>query len=409
MTKILIVDDNLQRYQSLVSRLKEEGVARDSIKMLPSSNDALDELKANEYDLLVLDILIPAWPCAEPEVKNSLDLLFAVTNDPEVIKPTSILGITADERAASAALSEFEANTWTVVAYSPVSDGWAERIVNCVKYLREKASNPKRPKYEYDLAVLCALQFPELEQVTRLPWQWSSMRPLDDTTFFQDGHFEIDGKRYKVAAAHAPRVGTVSSAVTATKVIRELRPKVLAMTGICAGHKSKAKLGDVLVADPAWDFQSGKFTNQDGHAKMEFSPHQIPILAALKSRFEQLATDRHLVADIVKEFGSDAPSGFKLRIGPVASGGAVHADGKIIDDVRRLQNRDLLGIEMEIYGVYAAAQLASGPQPKVFAIKGICDYADPDKHDGTQRFAAFASAKIMQEYVNRFALELFRA
>ena len=127
----------------------------------------------------------------------------------------------------------------------------------------------------------------------------------------------------------------------------------------------------------------------------------------MKSRFEHLASDRRLVADIVKEFGSDAPSGFKLRIGPVASGGAVLADGKIIDDVRRLQNRDLLGIEMEIYGVYAAAQLASGPQPKVFAIKGVCDYADPDKHDGTRRFAAFASAKIMQEYVNRFAPKLF--
>lgn len=30
------------------------------------------------------------------------------------------------------------------------------------------------------------------------------------------------------------------------------------MTGICAGHKDKAQLGDVIVADPAWDFQSGK-------------------------------------------------------------------------------------------------------------------------------------------------------
>ena len=391
----------------MVSRLEDEGLARDLVKMLPSSNEALDELKANEYDLLVIDILVPAWPYAEPKVQNSLDLLFAVTNDPEVIKPTSIIGITADENAASAASPEFEENTWTVVAYSPFSHGWIERIVNCVKYLREKASNPKRPKYDYDLAILCGLQFPEFEQVTLLPWQWSSMRPLDDTTFFQEGHFEIDGKRYKVAAAHASRMGMVSSAVTATKIIRELRPKVLAMTGICAGHKSKAKLGDVLVADPAWDFQSGKFTNQNGHTTMEFCPHQIPILAELKSRFEHLASDRRLVADIVKEFGSDAPSGFKLRIGPVASGGAVLADGKIIDDVRRLQNRDLLGIEMEIYGVYAAAQFASGPQPKVFAIKGVCDYADPDKHDGTRRFAAFASAKIMQEYVNRFAPKLF--
>lgn len=175
------------------------------------------------------------------------------------------------------------------------------------------------------------------------------------------------------ARVSATRMGMVSSAVTVTKAINNLRPRVLAVTGICAGHKSKVNLGDVLAADPAWDFQSGKMVSVKGKTKMEFSPHQIPLSAFLRSRFEQIAKDRQLVSDITSEFGSDAPSGFKLRIGPVASGGAVLADGGIIDDIRQLQNRDLLGIEMEIYGAYAAAQQAGFPQPKVLALKGVCD------------------------------------
>lgn len=407
MIKILIVDDTLQRYGPAVEQLETEGVPRSSIKMLTSSNEALDELKTNKYDLLVLDILIPAWPDGEPDHQNSLDLLFAVMNDPEVIKPNSIVGITADQNAADEALPEFQENTWTIVSYSAVSEGWVGKIINCVKYLKEKSNSTEPATYDYDLAIVCALPTPELEQITRLPWEWSSSKPMDDTTFFKEGAVCVDGKTYKVAALHATRMGMVSSAVTVTKVIHKLRPKVLAMTGICAGHKSKAKLGDVLVVDPAWDFQSGKISSVGGKPKMEFSPHQIPISAFLRSRFEQLANDRQLVSDITSEFGSDAPSGFNLRIGPVASGGAVLADGKIIDDVRQLQNRDLLGIEMETYGVYAAAQQSSFPQPKFLALKGVCDYADKDKHDGTQRFAAFASARVLERFVQQFASDLF--
>tara|TARA_R110002110_G_scaffold246221_1_gene462623 strand:- start:40 stop:651 length:612 start_codon:yes stop_codon:yes gene_type:complete len=202
-------------------------------------------------------------------------------------------------------------------------------------------------------------------------------------------------------------MGMVAAAVLTNKTIERLRPRVIAMTGICAGQKDKAQIGDVIVADPAWDFQSGKLRLEDKKAKMEFSPHQIPISHFLRSRFEQMTSDRGIIADIVSKFGSNAPSGFKLRVGPVASGASVMADGRVINEVREFQNRDLLGLEMEIYGMYAAAQQASSPQPKFLAIKGVCDFADPDKHDGAQRFAAFASAQVLSKYVERFAKDLF--
>jgi hypothetical protein len=96
-----------------------------------------------------------------------------------------------------------------------------------------------------------------------------------------------------------------------------------------------------------------------------------------------------------------------LKIGPVASGSGVLAEGKVIEEIRQFQNRDLIGLEMEIYGVYAAAQQASSPQPRCLAIKGVCDFADPKKHDGAQRFAAFASAQVLKRYIEKFASDLF--
>lgn len=407
MVKVLIVDDSPSRYKSVITRLGEEGISRSDIKLLSSSNEAEVELKAVQYDLLILDILIPAWPDVEADQQNSADLLFAIQNDDELLKPNYIVGITADKNAADDVLPEFEKNTWTVIQYSQTDDEWVGKILNCVNYLKAQGNAKELQTFDYDLAIICALPEPELEQITRLPWNWSPSKPLDDTTFFKEGHFEVGGQTYRVAAIHAPRMGMVSSAVASSKLIQLLRPKVLAMTGICAGHKSKSRLGDVLVADPAWDFQSGKLSSSDGVAKMEFSPHQISISPFLRSRFEQLANDRQALSSITEGFGSDAPSGFKMRVGPVASGAAVLSEGKVIDQIRQLQNRDLLGIEMEIYGVYAAALQASNPQPKFFAIKAVCDYADLDKHDGAQKFAAFASANVLRIYVEKFAEDLF--
>lgn len=407
MIKVMIVDDSPQRYRDLLPKLDEIGIPRTSIKMLSAKYDAIEELKENQYDLLVLDILLPAWPDGEPDRQNALDLLFAVNHDEAIKKPHSIIGITADTKVADEVAPDFEEFTWTIASYSPTSDGWIGKIVNCVKYLQSKEKNKKPVVHNYDLAVICALANPELEEVLKLPWNWSAAMPLDDTIFYREGYFEKDNNNYRVVAAHSTRMGMVSSAILTTKIVEHLRPKCVAMTGICAGHKSKAQLGDVLIADPAWDYQSGKLTSVDGRAKMEFSPHQIPISALIRSRVEQISSDRSLVSDILSEFGSDAPRGFKIQLGPVASGGAVLADGKVIDEVTQFQNRDLLGIEMEIYGVYAAVQQSSAPQPQFVAIKGVCDYADPKKKDGAQRFASYASARVLQRLFETYAKDFF--
>lgn len=407
MVRVLIVDDHPGRYKVVTDRLTAGGLGRDDIKFVVSTNEAQEELSRRQYDLLVLDILVPAWPDLEPDRVNSGDLLFSIQSDGDILKPRYVVGITADLSGSDAVLEEFKRNTWTVIEYSQIDDTWVDQIVNCVNYLKGGDHEKVRSDYGFDLAVICALKEPELEQVTRLPWSWGASKPMDDVTFFREGALAIGGRRYRVAAVHLPRMGMVSAAVLANKVIECLRPRVLAMTGVCAAHKSKAQLGDVIVADPAWDFQSGKLKIEDSKPVMEFSPHQIPLSAYLRGRFEDMVGDSRLTTSIADEFGSDAPRGFRIRIGPVASGGAVLADGHVIEQIRQFQNRDLVGLEMEIYGIYAAAEQASSPQPKCLALKGVCDFANPDKHDGAQKFAAFASAQVLKHYIERYALDLF--
>jgi nucleoside phosphorylase len=91
----------------------------------------------------------------------------------------------------------------------------------------------------------------------------------------------------------------------------------------------------------------------------------------------------------------------KVVIGPVASGSAVIADEDIVAEIK-LQNREVCAVEMECYGVFAAVANSSTPQPHVFTLKAVCDFADPHKNDKVQRYAAYSSARVMQLMLERY-------
>jgi len=399
--RILIVDDLPRRYERLVSAFGAIGIDRQQIDFAICANEARDKLDEHAFDLLILDILLPLWPEGEEDVQNSADLLFEIREGELANPPRHILGITADPSVAGPVITQFEAWTWTVLHFAETNDDWVIRAVNCAKYLLDQQAVPPEPARDHvDLAIICALANPEQSEVLKLPWDWSAARPIDDQVFIRDGHVAVGARRLTVCVTAAPRMGMVATAIRSAAVIAKLRPRLVAMTGVCAGVRGKVRLGDVLFADPAWDFQSGKRVRDKENTQFSMRPHHLPASARVRSHVEQLRDDRAALGKVATDFPGD-PSGVpRIFLGPVASGSAVLADGEVIKQIRE-QHQELVGVEMEIYGLFAAAQAAS-PQPQVFALKGVCDFADPDKDDGHQQFAAYASAQILRLLIERF-------
>jgi nucleoside phosphorylase len=57
---------------------------------------------------------------------------------------------------------------------------------------------------------------------------------------------------------------------------------------------------------------------------------------------------------------------------------------------------------MEAYGVYLAAQECSLPRPTCFSLKSVVDFADGDKNDRYQKYAAYTSAQTLKHFIETY-------
>ena len=90
--------------------------------------------------------------------------------------------------------------------------------------------------------------------------------------------FSNTGREYRCTTIHnnrgaaltvhlswPPAYGPTEASLHIRPVLDEVRPRFAAMTGICAGDRRKVCLGDLVVADRAFTYDSGKFvTGEDG-------------------------------------------------------------------------------------------------------------------------------------------------
>lgn len=404
--RILLVDDGGNKAKALRTYLgNDPQFSKVELVDVDTGFEARRIMRAQSFDILILDILLPWRSSDTPSAEGSLKLLDSVVEDDTLQAPRQVVGLSADVDAAAAASDRFKAYTWTVLHFDETGTSWLEALGASIVYMTLQGS--KQASYETDVLVMSALRDPEMDAVHRLPWSWKPEEPLDDVTFVRRGSFMSNGTSYNVVTAVADRMGMVSAAVLATKAISLCRPRYCVMIGICAGLKDETRLGDVILADPAWDYQSGKRIKEtDGTHSFKIDPHHLPVSPVIKSRVKQLALDKQLLAAIRQDRDDDPGHDLRLLPGPMATGSAVITDPDIVAEIKNHQSRKVVAIEMEAYGLALAANQAGAPKPTAFILKGVSDFADEKKDDSKQRYAAYASAKVMQAFFERYMFEI---
>lgn len=78
----------------------------------------------------------------------------------------------------------------------------------------------------------------------------------------------------------------------------------------------------------------------------------------------------------------------------MASGDSVVQNAAVIDMMIKNHLRQADGLDMETYGMYYAAQQAMLPKPIPICTKAISDFANKEKNDEHQSYAAYTSANF---------------
>lgn len=396
--KILIVDDQYENVKIVASAIRELGL--DDITHVTSIRDALKEMKTNKYDLLVLDLQLPAELGEEVNPLGGKELLDYMDIHDGFNNPTHILAITSHSDSYNMCLEYFNNKGWFLL------HGHLDK--DAIKGFVDEKRRHIFPNTKVDVAILTALEHTELEAVRALPCNWETIHESNECNFYYKGVFETtSGVEKKIVATSCPRMGMASAAAVAMKLCLKFQPSFLIMTGIAAGIQGKANIGDILIADPCWDWGSGKLTVKDGKVKFLSAPYQISLDPRLRTILRNIAVNRTYLDEIYDRWdgsGNQPSHQLNVKVGPIATGSLVLEDPDTVVLIQS-QHRETIGVEMEAYGVLAAANAVGNPPPKTIIIKSVCDFADPSKNDEWQKYAAYTSSALAYRLITQNLFE----
>lgn len=385
---ILVVDDQYDKVKNIISLLGVKETI--DFEHVTNSKDALRMLKTVKFDIIIIDLQIPEALGEEINPNGGRKLLEYIDQNTDLNRPTHILGLTSHIDSYNEAISSFQSRGWSLIL--GMDD--KELIKNIISAKVRHAVNP--PK-NYEIAILTALEKTELQEVLKLPCNWIPLSFHDDCNIYNVGEFiTISGKRLSIIATACQTTGIAQAASMGMKICLKFKPKFVIMTGIAAGIKGKVNLGDILVADPCWEYGSGKQTIKCGKPVFLSAPRQLNLDTSLRTKIQRIAINRTHLDDIYNDSNQyNRPNSvLNVHIGPVASGAAVIEDPSIVEMIKT-QHRETIGVEMEAYGLALAVKNSEKDPPKFLIVKSVCDFADIDKNDNFQTYAAHTSARFV--------------
>jgi nucleoside phosphorylase len=389
---VLIVDDTYEKTEIIAKIISN--IENCNFECCISSKDAISKMRDSHYDLLVVDLQIPLEVGAPIDQNGGKDLIEYCTRSDSINRPTHIVAVTSHKDSFDEHFKYFDDRGWPLLLGINNNEK-LQKIIETKIY----HSYPKSIKA--DLAIITALHKVELEAVLELPINWTERFYPDDNNTYYWGEIErSNGEKFTIVATSCSRMGMASAAATTMKVCSKFKPKIAIMTGIAAGVEGKTQFGDVLVADPCWDWGSGKNTVVDGEEKMLNAPHQISLDTVLRAKFQKISASRKYLDEIFSKWPIEQRphSPLKLHIGPIATGAVVLENPKTVEQIIS-QHRETIGVEMEAYGFCYAATIADSKDIKPIVIKSVCDFANPDKNNDWQKYAAYTSARLMYMFI----------
>lgn len=407
MIYILIMDDSSPKTETIRNFLIEScAIPEKNIDIAKSINSGRQKLSTIDYDLLLLDLVMPAIDNGEKDQKESPKFIDEIYTNINIHIPVHIIGFSEYEDLLDASMERFEDKLWHLIKFKNNQNDWKTKLMNKIQHLirtKQMFQNAVENKHKFDVGVICALdhEFSAMkESFLDLVWRKYPIEGLP-FTFYATEMETLNGNLLRIIACCVNKMGMQSTAVVSSYMYSTFQIDKLFMTGICAGIEGKANIGDIIVADSIFDYGSGKMESDDSkEAKFIPSYQQIPMDYGLSSKVHDFLDESDFSTNLIKYLKNkvhlyNQQLQYKVVCAPTACGSYVIANKKFADTLK-ISERKLAGVEMEGYGLYTAGHIA---KRKFMMIKAVCDLANENKGDDYQEMCEYASGFFLYSFL----------
>jgi nucleoside phosphorylase len=374
--KVMLIEDDNAKARTISAHLNKQGIPDERILRAKNMSDFTAGL-SSDIGLFIIDLNLPNIDngTASQNGKAILECIIKAGRDDALL-----LAISSYPEDFPELREYFEAHG-CILANFQNKKGWQSTLDHLLIQLNKNI--------RLDFLIFCALQEERNPYVALTPGKQIARGGIDCYDI------EIDGNKGSVILL--PQMGLVNAAVTAGLCIDRFKPRVVGMSGICGGFKSRAKLGQLIVSSMAYEYQSGKWAS-DGFLH---EPYQVPTDHITLTNLRVLLSNHELINELEEGFRGTRPGeAHHPEIGIFTSGSAVIADNKFMTQIQAI-HRKVTALDMEIFSIHRAAELSPHKPPCICA-KTIVDLCDSSKDDKIHNYGSFISAKFLVKAINDF-------
>jgi nucleoside phosphorylase len=377
---VLVIEDEEEKLEEISGEIRAF-FKNVEIETSRTFGDATQKLLQEKYDLVVVDLLLPRRGGEDP-VDISEEIIDHLSES-DLNKLTTTVAISRFEEVVDRRRDEFVKAGILLIAYCE-DDAWRACLRVCMQRVSLKTL--------YDFVIICALGMERtaFEGVDRSDFE---IGPLQSVLSMDVREMTL-GKLRGICVLQ-PQMGLVDASITATKALDAFTPRLICMSGICAGFEGRVELGTLVVSDYTWEHQAGKHLND----KFEIRSYQESLENSTRIALSQMLEEDPRLAALASKAHQIAVPSEEAKLGPSVSGSAVIASSKYADHLKQ-QHGKVAAVDMEVFGVYRAAAL-SGRPVICFAAKTVVDHANEAKGDSIQQAGAILSARFVVKAVER--------
>lgn len=228
-----------------------------------------------------------------------------------------------------------------------------------------------------------------------------------DGTIFYRGHVAQNNRNVSVVVCAQNAAGNADASIFAERMIARWSPKAMFLMGICAGRRTKCKIGDVVTPRVIANDMEGVIEAKTRLKRPKiYAPPHAMIQQLQNFRYDSVRnewlTELTTLTDPPQREGLTKKT-FKesVNLKPDRHESAIYSADLLLRDADYLEDQAVsmhqqirIG-EMEAAGFSQACNARTIPTPW-FVVRGVSDFGDDTKGDSFQRWASFSAASYLK-------------